>query len=348
MMNRRKKYFIFNIIPATIIMAAFIGFGIDYFIIINKKVSLIAFISGYLLLFYIGLRIVIRYKRMNLFSIVRNILTPLATYMFTWFSIEFTPKYLLNIVGIFILAAAVDFFWVESASRNRLRNFKKYVGAELLPMISIALIISGGISAYTQIEIQSAAKMSEEYLEWDDYRVEDSLTYNIEEASKITKWKELDEKQKKNLLELYIKIESRYWGMKDFPQLEFKMLSEDTAGEYGRKEDTIYIDRSLLEEEDGYEVLFVLFHEVYHRQEHTLAELYEKLRNDKAYKEYYENTIFYDSRIYAQELHNYVSPEVNFEQYKNQQTEVDSNYYAMKGVLEVQERLEEYFSKSNE
>lgn len=347
MSNKRKKYFLKNVIPAAIIMVAFIGFGIDYFIIVNKTVSLIVFVIEYLLLLYIGMRVGMRYRKMNLFAIVRNVLTPVATHMFLWFSLEFTPKYLLNIVGVFILASAAEFFWVESPSKNRMRNFKKYVGAELFPMISIALIISGGISAYTQIEIQSAAKVSEDYVEWDDYRVEDSLTYNIEEASKITKWKELEEKEQKELLELFLRIEARYWGMKDTPKLKFQVLSEDTAGEYGRKEDTIFMDTSLLEEEDGYEVLFVLFHEIYHRQEHTLAELYEKLRNDKAYKEYHENTIFYGSRIYAQELHNYVSPDVSLELYKEQQIEQDSNYYAAKGVLEVKNRVKEYLSKSN-
>lgn len=95
-------------------------------------------------------------------------------------------KYLLNIIVIFLLAA-VTFFWIENDSKNRIRNFKKYISTELFPMINIVLIILGAMSVYTQIEIQSFEKTSEEYVEWDDYRVEDSLTYNIEEASKIVK-----------------------------------------------------------------------------------------------------------------------------------------------------------------
>lgn len=133
----------------------------------------------------------------------------------------------------------------------------------------------------------------------------------------------------------------------DFPELKFEKLSEGTVGEYVYSEDTIYIDRLLLEEESGYSVLFVLFHEMYHRQEHLLVELYEKIRADKEYVKYHGNSIFYDTSIYAHELHNYISADIDPGGYEAQKVEQDANYYAAKGVLEVEEKIEEYFSNNN-
>lgn len=352
-MKNHKRYVLLNLGLSGVLVTLFTVIGINQFIIVNKVFSLLFFISEYLLLVYFGMRVGIKYKRKDVVSIFLNVISPLGAYFFVWCWIEFSiRKYLMNIAIIFVLSALVEFICVEDGSlKKRWKCFKKYVCIELRPMVCFILVFVGAMAIWAQVEAQKVVQVSEQtseqvYQEWDDYRPEDSLTANIEQASKIEEWDELDNEEKESLLQLFIRIDSRYWGMKDLVKLKIKELEENTLGQYSSTKDTIYIDKELMEScSDGYEVVYVLLHEIYHRHEHILVSLYNKILNDEDYEYYRESSIWFDANEYAREFSMYISQNEDKEAYADQKTETDADYWATKGVLEIQEKVQEYLTE---
>lgn len=351
-MKNHKRYVLLNLGLSGTLVTLFTVIGINQFIIVNKVFSLLFFISECLLLVYFGMRVGIKYKRKNIVSILLNVISPLGAYLFVWCWIAISRKYLMNIAIIFVLSAVIEFLWVEDGSlKKRWMCFKKYVCTELRPMICIVFIFVGTMAIWAQVKVQEVVQTSEKiseqaYQKWSDYRPEDSLATNIEQASKIEEWNELDNQEKEALLQLFIRIESRYWGMKDLVKLEIKELEENTLGQYSSTKDTIYIDKELMEScSDGYEVVYVLLHEIYHRHEHILVSLYNKILNDEDYEYYRESSIWFDANEYAREFSMYISPDEDKEAYANQKTETDADYWATKGVLEIQEKVQEYLTE---
>jgi len=185
---------------------------------------------------------------------------------------------------------------------------------------------------------------------------ENSLAANIQTVSHLDPkggWDELSVEEKMEILKTAKRIECRYLGMTDsMPSLELAYLSENVLGEYYNEEDTVVLSYDYVNNNaGGYDVLNVLCHEIYHRYQHRLVDLYRTLKNDDEMSMYADLDLFYRSSIYEKEFSDYCSgtggSEVSYYLYSRQAVEEDANAYALESVKQFYDAIQGYFDEIN-
>lgn len=115
-----------------------------------------------------------------------------------------------------------------------------------------------------------------------------------------------------DVLETVIRIECRYLGMRDSaPSLELAYLEEDLLGQYDFNRDVITISYNYVVDSglNGYPVLQVLCHELYHRYQRYQVNLLQLLRQSEDAAEYADLLLLDSAGIYEEEFCNYISPD---------------------------------------
>ena len=102
----------------------------------------------------------------------------------------------------------------------------------------------------------------------------------IDNADKIlsyletNKWSLLTIKAKKYLIYKICKMEANEYNIKKIPQLQYFTKYGNTGGFYRLSEDTIFLNESILYNENGYESYGILTHELTHvKQSENLSDI---------------------------------------------------------------------------
>lgn len=144
-------------------------------------------------------------------------------------------------------------------------------------------------------------------------------------------WEQQSTRQRLDILQTVCNIEAYRLGLSDPVTVQGDNLSPSTLGSY--EDDSRLIRINLDHLETGhpiYDVLFTLCHEVRHGYQHRLAEAYRS-----ASPEHQTLRLFREASRYSREVDNPIQPQDNYDGYKNQHMEIDSDRYA-------EQRVEEY------
>ena len=195
-------------------------------------------------------------------------------------------------------------------------------------------------------------ELSEDLEGTPDYK--NSLDYNLESIYQIDSkggWKKLSLQQQTETLSKIIKIECRYFGMVDSaPTLKVALLEEGVLGEFDNENDVITLSYQYLKDtdNDGYEILRVLLHEIRHRFQHRCVDLLNKVEENAELAKYANLLLFYPVSQYREEMENYCSGNdgsiVSYYLYSSQAMEVDADQYADTAVEDYRQRIQEYLN----
>lgn len=184
---------------------------------------------------------------------------------------------------------------------------------------------------------------------WD---YENSLEANIEEVAQLDPlggWHDLSLESKVKVLETCIRILTRYYGLDSAPALEIVYMDEHTLGQYDREKDCVKLSYKYIVDTnaDGYSILRVLCHEMYHKYQRSMVDLLNEIRNSEKTEKYANLLLLYAANVYESEMNHYISGddgEIAYYLYASQQLERDAERYADKLVNEFYEGIQEYWS----
>ena len=222
--------------------------------------------------------------------------------------------------------------------------------------VLLAAVLTGKYWIYSERSVQTreiAYQVSADTEEIADY--ENSLTYNIDTVSKLDPdggWAALSLEEKAEVLETVIKVECRYFGMKDSaPVLKIAYLDENTLGEYSREADELLLSYQYVVDTNagGYNVLQVLLHEMYHRYQGYQTRLLAAIREDGELAKYGDLLLLSDAAEYEKEFTNYISGAdgsiTSYLLYASQDLEIDAERYANSAVNDYYRRIRTYLAE---
>lgn len=134
-----------------------------------------------------------------------------------------------------------------------------------------------------------------------------------------------------DVLNLVVKIETKYWALPECPRLIAEDLPQNTNADHSYEENTIRIRRDLLKYGKAKNCLRTILHEMYHAVQHQMVEAYETL--DEQYK---DMRFFNMYSVYKKEFEDYAS---NGLDYALQKVEMDAGEYADYTVKDYYEKI---------
>lgn len=236
-----------------------------------------------------------------------------------------------------------EVFVIKCARASRVVCCLMLLGACICGKVLIA-------SHYTISYSDIAYFLSESSDDIPDY--ENSLAANIAMVAKIDPdggWASLSLDEKVKVLETVVRVECRYLGMRDCaPALELSYLEEGLLGQYNREGDVVTLSYNYIVDSkaDGYSVVHILCHELYHRYQHYQVNLLQAIR-DNADTAKYANLLVLDTvGIYEDEIGNYISPDddsaISYDMYSSQRLERDAEKYSDASVADYYKQICSY------
>lgn len=269
------------------------------------------------------------------------------------------------LIGMVISCLIADSWAINNARKIKNTKLKRsvvssrafYLTRILCVVLSFVLCVYGKVIINTH---QPVSMSDIEYLlsstqeDIPDY--ENSLTANIQEVSKIDSdggWNELSSEEKIKVLETIIRVECRYLGMRDSaPTFMVSYLEEGLFGQYDRETDTLTLSYTYMIDQNanGYSVVQVLCHEMYHRYQRYLVEMLEALKSSDETAKYADLLLMYDAGVYEENMDNYIVPsdgsEISYYLYFSQQLERDAEKYGNASVNEYYEAIQKYLQSN--
>ena len=244
------------------------------------------------------------------------------------------------------------------------KGLKRKVGigiaTKVMRLVCCVVLLTAVIIGKIWIHNQTTLMMKEiQYISSDsvedipDY--ENSLTYNIQNVSKIDPaagWSTLSLEEKTEVLETIIRVECRYFGMRDSaPALRISYMDEHTLGEYNHETDELTLSYQYVVDTNagGYSVTQVLLHEMRHRYQNYQVQLLSAVRNDEDLAKYEDLLLLSDAAQFEDELSHYISGSdgsaYSYFLYASQELELDAEKYANQAIVEYYERIQDYLKE---
>lgn len=149
-------------------------------------------------------------------------------------------------------------------------------------------------------------------------------------------------------METIIRIECRYLGMRDSaPSLELAYLEEGLLGQYDRVRDVVTVSYNYFLDsgENGYSVLQILCHELYHRYQRYQVDLLQMLRENDETAKYADLLLLDSATVYENEFCSYITPDdslISYFMYSSQYLEREAENYANTSVIDYFEQIRSY------
>ena len=321
-------------------------------------VALVVILSGGCLIF--------SWKReRNWISLLCGTIQPLLMFESSCFWKYSTNIRVLLAVGGIILTFAGMIWAAKKARGIRLQSMKReFFIIKLIRAMCVlgcALFLSGClygralfVISYTVASREVSYELSDEENGIPDYA--NSLSANIETVSQIDTdggWRNLTIEEKMEVMQTIVRVECRYLGVKDSaPSLELAYLDEGVLGSYCRERDTVTLsyDYVVDSESDGYAILSVICHELYHRYQYYQVELLKTLRATESISKYSDLLLLDRASIYEDEFEHYVLPTDNdlssYYDYSTQVLEMDADRYAAIAVAEYRNKIRSYLEEN--
>ncbi|MDO4485555.1 MAG: hypothetical protein Q4C46_03065 [Bacillota bacterium] len=314
--------------------------GLNY---TQSKVLLISLLIGFLCIRMIAFKKPSTIHRPVFYILPFGIYTSIS-----FFTLLTKPIIIITLVALFLCAAYFVYAVFKTFQKRRLnaqnvkRNLKK-------GFFSICLIISIGcsilmtplaIKTLLGIPILPATTKAEAGTSDFEYVLSDHFdtVSTIYDGS----WKNLNTKERLEVLQTIANIESNYLGLSHELNVCAEVLGENLVGRYDEQRHRIEININFLKNENPEELLGTICHEAYHSYEYQMIYVYDSIDEKER-----ELMIFRDVPDYIEEFSSYTHGEVDFEDYEAQTVEVNAREYAKIAMQEYKMRTTDYI-KSNE
>lgn len=161
-------------------------------------------------------------------------------------------------------------------------------------------------------------------------------------------WEELSPKEKIDIFQRVVNIESSYNGFSKPIKVCFADIDstpDDDSTKYGQYNDAnsvIYLNEKAVCSLSSESALIVLLHEVYHAYQHEIVRVY------KAAGEEYKNlALLSAAAVYAEEFENYQNGDEDYQAYKMQKVEITADMYGRETSKEYISLIEQYLSEAD-
>ncbi len=260
-------------------------------------------------------------------------------------------RHVLIVDTICVCISVPLLLWEKVINLDTSRYVKiKIFAAKTARLILAILCLVCVLASFIGFKLTNAQTKMNHILGYENPRVafEAALEENMPSISRLDPnggYITLSNDEKEEALEDLLRVDAIYLGMYSIPNLVISPLEEGVRGQYERSADTIIISSDFVDENktDGYELGYVLLHELYHRYSYELVELLEEIEADPDTEEKYAKLLLLnDAKRYRLELANYVDPDSSFFGYRRQALELDANAYAKDGIQDYQNYIEAY------
>lgn len=193
-------------------------------------------------------------------------------------------------------------------------------------------------SIHSKRSIQATVEASQQELLIEEVKAVEAELVKLNEKV----WREMTLQERINLLQVVANLERNYFGIPQRLEVRIKPLDCGVLGSYNDFTWRIYVDRTLVEEGELWQVLETIFHEAYHAYEHRMVDAYEQLD-----EEHRTLRAFREAGIYAQEFGEYIDSGDDAFGYYMQKCEEDARNYSERRVLEYYRALAEWEKEMN-
>lgn len=252
-------------------------------------------------------------------------------------------QYHLFITSVIVVAILFFSSWltqkiicVNKEKRKITPKFKKWCKNRshslLTYVLCIALIIPAGIGFYEEYYKYSLSSEEwEEFVEWFNEgnevakKDEKKAIPHEDKIADLLKWDELNVAEKERVIRSIALIEKEKLGISNDVEITVstEKMSAYTCGYYIDSSKEIFINYKYLNEGELKDVLQTILHEMHHAFVHYTVE------NIDYESELVQDNYYYkQARAWKENTENYISSNINFDEYQNQPIEADARAYA--------------------
>lgn len=258
------------------------------------------------------------------------------------------------IIGVLIVAVILSAIYTMLIMGQKVKNRWRYklilkrrmkralISFQTVVAIGMAVImVTFGINMFWGSTIMRAAPanvtMSISYAQ----NVSDNMDTVLKLKEEI--WTGLSVQERLDVLQVIAQIERSYLGISSELIVGVANLDENILGYYNDGTHEIVINLESLLNDEVYEVLDTLCHEVYHSYQHRLADVYNSAdANTQNLK------LFKDLSSYVEELNDYKSGIEDYYTYYTQEIESDAREYAKYSVYDYYYIIFKYMEENSE
>lgn len=341
----KKEYFIENIIYACIVCAVYKKILPVAQIIIGKYL-----ISGYKLLLIlcafsilIGWCSSVKYER-NKISVSIIWLFPVLVYMNLYFWENQNRIYFYLIGTILIsnvcLSSICKYLGKTLNDNTHYIIFRRRIHYYIPRLICCLVLGFGALGGYFYTHPQSDEVP--EYADWMPYNRVQMEKEDLEKIILFSSWEKLTEEEKKKAICTLSKIENEHLGLQPESEICVGFPEKEHSNTYDPEEDAIYIGNSVYQSIDGYDVIRLYCHQIYHRYQIYQVKLFKQLYNKKSFEDYNKMILFNKAAIYWDEWKTRDEMKYDCEKYKEQNIEIDCELYAQSSEKVYQSVIANY------
>lgn len=292
-------------------------------------------------------------RRRNFLSVYVNVMSPAALY----FVLSFRQVYrreLLWAGGAALLLSAgylLVVLWVyagERRDRRRRRRevpLRKCLAAAGLGVRTIVVVLLSVLVLIAAVEVLTGKPLMEPVSAaqpGQSANGEVTLEARMDALLLLQEenWELLDVDGRMKVMETAAELEAAHLGI---PRVELtaKVLAGNTYGSYEHTENTVTLNLTQLERQQGSVMLRTLAHEMYHAYQYQLVRLYETA-DDQSRALY----VLRPAAEYREEFANYIYGADDYDAYDAQRCERDSDSYAEEAVQRYYQQIQTYLEQT--
>lgn len=291
----------------------------------------------------VGIMITIKHRR-NSLSTGINVTLPLAIYsMIAYY--RYVGWLIIMLSALSVLVTVIYIVLTEKYSKspgslkNRKFNKKRsfVLGTRCLATgcYSVLIVVLLG-SSLTGLQLYRPTQnaVADTSIDYSDYLNQNKDSILLLDSG----WEKLDNEQKMNVLQKICNIEKAKFGIKNPIYVKSKAYMNELLACYNPDDNTVSINAQLLDD-NGMDVLESCLHECRHAYQYELVDLYNQTNDQQK-----NLAIFTSARSFKEEFSDYKGGEC-FDEYYQQECEVDARSYAQYEVQSYKNIINDYKRK---
>ncbi len=284
----------------------------------------------------------------NTFSSLVVSMIPYGVYTYLAYRKSFRTFFNVLLVLAFLLAAVYLIYIVKARSRclnpkrvKRLKFQKSYIVlSTILTLTSCVMVLTVTASVFVFNKSNSFSP--------DCYACDEEYTIasNIDTVCKLEAdtWKDLNVKEKMEVLQCICLIEGNYLGLHDKVSVKLDKLDDNVNAEYSSEKNMVIISEAIMARNDSEEILKSVCHEMFHAAQWQYVKIYDSIPEEQK-----KCFFMYDAAVYKSEFENYKNgADGDIDSYYLQKCEKDARAYAESAVEDYFEIIRKHNNGGNE
>lgn len=291
----------------------------------------------------VGVMMTIKHRR-NSLSTAINVSLPLAIYsMIAYF--RYVSLLIVILLALSVLVSVLYIIMTRQYSKSKARKRNKkfsikrysFLGVRTITTLVCSFLIVcllGSSLSGLQLYRPTQNAVADTSIDYSDYLNQNKDSILLLDSG----WEKLDNEQKMNVLQKICNIEKAKFGIKNPIYVKSKAYMNELLACYNPDDNTVSINAQLLDD-NGMDVLESCLHECRHAYQYELVDLYNQTNDQQK-----NLAIFTSARSFKEEFSDYKGGEC-FDEYYQQECEVDARSYAQYEVQSYKNIINDYKRK---